>query len=127
MSGGLNGPGPYERQHPGARRTPGGTRIESEGDDSEGRRAVLSALVVNEPGVTAEITGLFARRQVNIERIVGEPLGDGEHSRITFVLEPPHPGVDQVTKQVEKLLPVVEVEELDLTTADEITASVNES
>lgn len=126
MSGGLDGPGPHERARPSGRRTRAGTREEMEQDDSDRRRAVLSALVENEPGVLAEVTGLFARRQVNIERLVGEPIGDGERSRITFVVEPPHPGVEQVTKQLEKLLPVVAVEELDLDAARNLTASVDE-
>ena len=125
MSEGVEGPGPHERAHPGGRRTPSGTRVESEGDDTEGRRAVLSVVVENQPGVTAEVTGLFARRQVNIERIVGEPMGDGDRSRITFVIEPPHPGVDQVTTYLQRLRPVVSVEEHGLKTAKQLTAAID--
>jgi len=124
MSEGVEGPGPHERAHPGGRRTPSGTRVDSEADDSHSRRAVLSVIVENEPGVTAEVTGLFARRQVNIERIVGEPMGDGDRSRITFVVEPPHPGVDQVAAYLQRLRPVVSVEEHDLDTAQHLTAAL---
>ena len=130
MNGETDSPGPHERAQPTGRRNPDGTRVEmnedaSEGDTSE-RRAVLSTIVKNEPGVTAKITGLFARRQINIERIVGEPMGDGERSRITFVVEPPHPGVEQVRRQLRKLLPVVSVEELDLDAAEHLTAAIDE-
>jgi acetolactate synthase-1/3 small subunit len=122
-------PGPHERAQPEGRRNPDGTRVDETAPDgdTDGRRAVLTTIVKNEPGVTAKITGLFARRQINIERIVGEPMGDGERSRITFVVEPPHPGVDQVTKQLRKLLPVISVEELGLDAAEELTAAVDEA
>lgn len=129
MSRGLNGPGPNDRPQPAGRRNPDGTRAEADeraDEPSNRRRAVLSAVVINEPGVTAELTSLFARRQVNIERIVGEPMGDGTRSRITFVVEPPHPGVEQVRRQVQKLLPVVSVEERDLETADRLTAAIDD-
>ena len=128
MSGETDSPGPHERAQPDGRRNPDGTRAEPDAPqkDTTGRRAVLSAIVVNEPGVTAKVTGLFARRQINIERIVGEPMGDGERSRITFVVEPPHPGVEQVRKQLEKLLPVISVEEFDLEAAEHLTAAIDD-
>lgn len=127
MSGGTDSPGPHERAQPGGRRNPDGTRVEATDDVSRrtGERVVLSAIVINEPGVTAKVTGLFARRQINIERIVGEPMGDGTRSRITFVVEPPHPDVEQVRRQLQKLLPVISVEEFDLEVADELTASID--
>lgn len=125
----MSGLGPHERSQPAGRRNPDGTRSGTTDDVSErtdGRRAVLSAIVINEPGVTAKVTGLFARRQINIERIVGEPMGDGTRSRITFVVEPPHPGVEQVTRQLQKLLPVVSVEEFDLEAAEHLTAAIDD-
>lgn len=126
MSDGLDGPGPNERTQPAGRRTADGVRVAAV-DDTDSRRAVLSAVVENEPGVLAKVTSLFARRQINIERLVGEPISDGDRSRITFVVEPPHPGVEQVKTQLEKLLPVVAVEELELDTARHLTASVGRS
>jgi len=120
---GMDGPGPSERSLPGGRRTADGVRVDDDEPGPDRRRAVLSALVENEPGVLAEVTGLFARRQINIERLVGEPIGDGTRSRITFVVEPPHPGVEQVTRQLEKLRLVVSVEEKDLERARELTAA----
>lgn len=126
MSSGLEGPGPHERAQPTGRRTSDGKRVDADDEtDSAPRRAVLSALVVNEPGVLADVTALFARRQVNIERLVGEPMEDGEYSRITFVVEPPHPGVDQVRNQLEKLLPVLRVEELEAEAAHQLSAFVD--
>lgn len=113
MSGGLHGPGPHDRMQPAGRRTADGVRVEADDHGRGDERVVLSALVKDEPGVLSDVTSLFARRQINIERLVGEPTGDGVHSRITFVVEPPHPGVDQVTNQLAKLLPVVSVEEHD--------------
>lgn len=129
MSGGAESPGPHERAQPAGRRNPDGTRVEATDDAPErtDQRVVLSALVINEPGVTAKVTGLFARRQINIERIVGEPIGDGTRSRITFVVEPPHPGVGQVRRQLQKLLPVLSVEEFDLEAAEQLTAAIDEA
>lgn len=131
MTRGLEGPGPHERSQPSGRRNPDGTRVDmtDDGPDevSDERRAVLSAVVKNESGVTAKVTGLFAQRQVNIERIVGEPMQDGTHSRITFVVEPPHPGVEQVKRQLERVIPVVSVEEFNLEVAEQLTASIDES
>lgn len=125
----TSSPGPHERSQPSGRRNPDGTRAgeDGEADRTDERRAVLSAVVVNEPGVTAEVTGLFARRQVNIERIVGEPMNEKNRSRITFVVEPPHPGVQQVRRQLAKLRPVVSVEEFDLEVAEELTAAIDDS
>ncbi|MFB6210378.1 MAG: acetolactate synthase small subunit [Halobacteriales archaeon] len=126
MTEGLDGPGPHERAQPAGRRTASGARIEDVIDDGGRQRAVLSALVENEPGVLAEVVTLFARRQINIERLVAEPVGDGDRSRITFVVEPPHPGIRQVTTQLEKQLPVITVEELDSETAQQLSAFVDD-
>ncbi|MFB6167985.1 MAG: acetolactate synthase small subunit [Haloferacaceae archaeon] len=126
MNGGLDGPGPHERAQPTGRRTRPGTD-EDEQTENADQRVVLSAFVENEPGVLADVTGLFSRRQINIERIVGEPVGDDVHSRITFVVEPPHPGVEQVSRQIETLRHVLHVEQLDLGVADRLTADVDES
>lgn len=114
MSRGLEGPGPYNRSHPEGRRNKQGFRIDPEIEaTSETRRAVLSALVEHEPGVLAKVSGLFARRQFNIEELtVGATMND-DYARITLVVEEPDPGIDQVEKQLQKLVPVVSVNELD--------------
>jgi hypothetical protein len=108
MSGGLDGPGPHERVQPTGRRIKPGTDEDEETGNAD-RWVVLSALVENEAGVLADVTVLFSRRQIYIERIVGEPVGDNTHSRITFVVEPPHPGVEQLSTPLEKLRHVVNV------------------
>lgn len=127
MSRGLDGPGPNDRAQPAGRRTADGVRVGAADDVDTGQRAVLSALVENEPGVLAKVTSLFARRQINIERLVSEPIDDGAYSRITFVVEPPHPGVMHVKMQLEKVLPVVTVEDLEEDATRHLTADIDRS
>lgn len=113
-SGELPGPHPNERTLPMGRRNEQGIRIDPEAEaEHPPERTVLSALVKNEPGVLAEVSGLFSRRQFNIDSLtVGRTIDDGL-SRMTIVIEEPRPGVDQAKKQLEKLIPVVSVRELD--------------
>ena len=114
MGQGLTGPGPSERIRPGGRRNEQGFRIDPEVEvTSRPRRAVLSALVEHEPGVLAKVSGLFARRQFNIEELTVGATQDEDYARITMVVEEPDPGIEQVKKQLEKLLPVLTVEELE--------------
>jgi len=114
MSTGLSGPGPNERPKPGGRRNSQGIRIDPEVEaERPERRAVLSALVAHEPGVLAKVSGLFARRQFNIESLTVGPTEDEDYARITLVVEETDPGVQQVKKQLSKLLPVHAVDELE--------------
>jgi acetolactate synthase-1/3 small subunit len=111
---GLPGPTPDERPHPEGRRNAQGIRIDAEAEVThEPRRAVLSALVTHEPGVLARVSGLFSRRQFNIESLTVGPTEDTDYARITLVIEEPDPGVEQARKQLEKLVPVIAVTELD--------------
>ena len=113
MSNGLSGPAPDERPTPQGRRTPEGVRIDPEAEaQPEIRRTTLSALVKHEPGVLAEVSTLFSRRQFNIESLTVGPTTDPDRARITMVVEEPEPGVEQAKKQLAKLLPVVSVTEL---------------
>ncbi|WP_136602523.1 acetolactate synthase small subunit [Salinigranum halophilum] len=110
---GLKGPAPDERPHPEGRRNSQGIRIDPEVEaEPEVREAVLSALVLNEPGVLARASGLFARRQFNIESLTVGTTQDEEYSRITLVVREPEPGIEQAKKQLEKLVPVISVTEL---------------
>ncbi|WP_372912648.1 acetolactate synthase small subunit [Salinigranum sp.] len=110
---GLKGPSPEERPHPEGRRNSQGIRIDPEVEaEPEVREAVLSALVVNEPGVLARASGLFARRQFNIESLTVGTTQNEEYSRITLVVREPEPGIEQAKKQLEKLVPVISVTEL---------------
>ena len=113
MSSGLQGPGPSERTQPEGRRNSQGIRIDPEVEaEPPERRAVLSALVEHEPGVLAKVSGLFARRQFNIESLTVGPTENEGHARITLVVEETDPGVEQVKKQLQKQLPVLAVDEL---------------
>ena len=114
MSSGLQGPGPGERTLPEGRRNSQGIRIDPEVEaEPPERRAVISALVEHEPGVLAKVSGLFARRQFNIESLTVGPTENEGHARITLVVEETDPGVEQVKKQLEKQLPVLAVDELE--------------
>ena len=61
----------------------------------------------------ADVAALFRQRQFNIESLSVGPTADPEFARITIVVEEPDPGIDQVEKQLGKLVPVVSVNELD--------------
>ncbi|WP_335998949.1 acetolactate synthase small subunit [Halorientalis halophila] len=114
MTGKLPGPGPGERMRPEGRRNEDGIRIDPEAEARhEPRRAVLSALVEHQPGVLAEVSGLFSRRQFNIESLTVGTTVDESRARMTIVIEETRPGIQQAKKQLRKLIPVVSVRELD--------------
>ena len=74
----------------------------------------LSVLVENQPGVLARIAGLFARRGFNIESLAVGPTESPEFSRITIVVEVENAAVlEQVTKQLNKLVEVIKIVELE--------------
>jgi acetolactate synthase-1/3 small subunit len=113
MTGRLPGPGPSERARPQGRRNTQGIRIDPEAEaEQEPKRAVLSALVEHEPGVLADVSGLFSRRQFNIESLTVGPTTDESRARMTIVIEEPEPGIEQAKKQLAKLVPVVSVQQL---------------
>lgn len=110
----MPGPAPEERPQPRGRRTPDGTRIDPDAaTEPEPRRATLSALVSHEPGVLSAVAGLFSRRRFNILSLTVGPTADPDHARMTIVVEESDAGVEQVRKQLAKLVQVVAVEELD--------------
>jgi acetolactate synthase-1/3 small subunit len=76
-------------------------------------RHILSVLVEDKPGVLTRIAGLFARRGFNIESLaVGE--SEAPHlSRMTITLTGQDHTIDQVTKQLHKLINVVKIKELE--------------
>ena len=113
-TGELPGPAPDERMHPVGRRNEQGIRIDPEAEsEHDPQEAVLSALVEHQPGVLAEISGLFSRRQFNIESLTVGPTTNEDLARMTIVVEEPRPGVDQAKKQLQKLIPVISVTELE--------------
>ena len=72
-------------------------------------RHVLSILVENHPGVLARISGLFSRRAYNIDSLSVGETEDGKFSRITVVVVGDADIIEQIRKQVEKLVDVTEV------------------
>lgn len=78
-----------------------------------GRKHVLSILVENEPGVLARIAGLFARRGYNINTLAVGPTDDNQVSRITMTIDGAEHPIDQVTKQLHKLVHVLKIRDLE--------------
>ena len=76
-------------------------------------RHTLSVLVQDQPGVLARIAGLFSRRGFNIESLAVGPTETPEVSRITLVVEVEGLPLEQVTKQLNKLVNVLKIVELD--------------
>lgn len=70
---------------------------------------VLSAIVMNQPGVLAHISGMLASRAFNIESLAVGETERPEFSRITFVVAGDDKVLDQVRKQLEKIITVVKV------------------
>ncbi|MGO9960975.1 MAG: acetolactate synthase small subunit [Solirubrobacteraceae bacterium] len=78
-----------------------------------GRKHVLSILVENKPGVLTRIAGLFARRGFNIDTLAVGPTDDDTVSRITLTLDGAVQPIDQVTKQLHKLVNVLKIRDLE--------------
>lgn len=78
-----------------------------------GRKHVLSLLVENKPGVLARIAGLFSRRGFNIDTLAVGPTDDPEISRITLTLDGAVHPIDQVTKQLHKLVNVIKIRDME--------------
>ena len=70
---------------------------------------VLSAMVMNQPGVLAHISGMLASRAFNIDSLAVGETDRPEFSRITYVVAGDDKVVDQVRKQLEKIVTVVKV------------------
>jgi acetolactate synthase-1/3 small subunit len=84
-----------------------------------GRKHVLSILVENKPGVLTRVAGLFARRGYNIDTLTVGPTDDDAISRITLTVDGAMHPIDQVTKQLHKLINVLKIR--DLEPADTVT------
>ena len=78
-----------------------------------GRKHILSLLVENRPGVLARIAGLFSRRGFNIDTLAVGPTDDPTLSRITLTLDGAMHPIDQVTKQLHKLVNVIKIRDLE--------------
>jgi acetolactate synthase-1/3 small subunit len=78
-----------------------------------GRKHILSILVENKPGVLTRIAGLFARRAFNIDTLAVGPTDDPSVSRITLTVDGAKHPIDQVTKQLHKLINVLKIRDLE--------------
>jgi len=76
---------------------------------------IISVLVENKSGVLAKISGLFSRRGFNIESLAVGPTEDERISRITIVVNAEIHSIEQVVKQLYKLINVIKIQELDPT------------
>ncbi|EYT52245.1 acetolactate synthase [Leucobacter sp. UCD-THU] len=80
-------------------------------------RHVLSLLVEDKPGLLTRVAGLFARRGFNIESLAVGPTEMRGLSRITVVVDEDETLLEQVTKQLNKLVNVIKIVELDESTS----------
>src|SRR5213080_3986430 len=87
--------------------------LEAAGVGHTGRKNILSILVENKPGVLARIAGLFARRGFNIGTLAVGPTDDPTLSRITLTVDGALHPIDQVTKQLHKLVHVIKIRDLE--------------
>jgi acetolactate synthase-1/3 small subunit len=75
--------------------------------------ATLSVLVENKPGVLTRVAGLFARRGFNIDSLVVAETENPAFSRMTITVDEQDQPVEQVTKQLHKLINVIKITTLD--------------
>jgi acetolactate synthase-1/3 small subunit len=75
-------------------------------------RHVLSAYVQNQPGVLAHVAGMLASRGFNIESLAVGETEKAEFSRMTFVVHGDDNVVEQVRKQLDKIVAVVRVDDI---------------
>lgn len=87
--------------------------LEASGQMRSGRKHVLTILVENKPGVLTRIAGLFARRGFNIDTLTVGPTDDEHISRVTLTVDGALHPIDQVTKQLHKLINVLKIRDLE--------------
>lgn len=75
-------------------------------------RRIISILLENEPGALARVVGLFAQRSYNIETLTVAPTEDESLSRMTITTTGPDRVIEQITKQLNKLIAVVKLVDL---------------
>lgn len=74
-------------------------------------RRVISVIVINEASVLSRISGLFSGRGYNIDSLTVAPIPESKYSRITIVTQGSIRVIEQITKQLNKLIPVLKVYE----------------
>src|SRR5205823_1022702 len=80
--------------------------------DVRQRLRVLTAVVENNPGVLSRMSGMVRRRGFNIHALSVGPTNDTSRSRMTLAVDAGHAEVDQVEKQLNRLVEVIEIEDL---------------
>ena len=75
-------------------------------------KRVIALLMENQPGALSRVVGLFSQRGYNIETLVVAPTNDPTLSRLTMSTEGDQKVVEQITKQLDKLIDVVMVSDL---------------
>ena len=75
-------------------------------------KRVIALLMENQPGALSRVVGLFSQRGYNIETLVVAPTNDATLSRLTMSTEGDEKVVEQITKQLDKLIDVVMVTNL---------------
>jgi len=98
---------------PGIKETLSLAELEAAGSMRTGRKHVLSILVEDKSGVLTRIAGLFARRGFNIDTLTVGPTDDERISRVTLTVDGALHPIDQVTKQLHKLINVLKIRDLD--------------
>jgi acetolactate synthase-1/3 small subunit len=83
------------------------------GGQLTGRKHILSLMVENKPGVLARIAGMFSRRGFNIDTLAVGPTEDPNISRVTITLDGAVHPIDQVTKQLHKLINVIKIRDME--------------
>ncbi len=73
----------------------------------------LSVLVENKTGVLSRVAGMFTRRGYNIESLAVSPTEHADRSRMTITVDASRFPVEQITKQLDKLINVIKVRDLD--------------
>jgi len=76
-------------------------------------RRVVSVIVNNEASVLSRISGLFSARGYNVESLTVAPINDSKYSRLTIVTSGSIRVLEQIVKQLNKLIPVLKVIETD--------------
>jgi acetolactate synthase-1/3 small subunit len=77
-----------------------------------GRHHILTVTVENKPGVLSRVAGLFTRRGFNIFSLAVSPTDDVRFSRMTIVVDAESAPLEQITKQLNKLINVIKITEL---------------
>ena len=75
-------------------------------------RRILAVLIENEAGVLSRVVGLFAQRNYNIDSLTVASTEDPTLSRLTIETSADGPGIEQITKQLNKLVEVFKVDNL---------------